>query len=72
MTVHNISEESPPSGDFAEYYPSSGEDFHDPVDPTIKFFYKRRSITALVLTIFGLIYVAFFVAKGDTVLNVKM
>ncbi|KAJ3118518.1 hypothetical protein HDU96_000934 [Phlyctochytrium bullatum] len=49
-------------------------EFHDPVDPTLAFFYTPRTLTlvGLFILIAGLVYCAFYLAGDDVVTNTKL
>lgn len=47
-------------------------EYHDPIDPTIEFFYKPHNITILLIIIAILVYIAIFVLQDDPVFNVKI
>nr|KAJ3420307.1 hypothetical protein HK105_005836 [Polyrhizophydium stewartii] len=47
-------------------------EFHDPVDPTVAFFYRPHNITALLLFLGAVIYFAMFKSTGDFATNVKL
>jgi hypothetical protein len=46
--------------------------FRDDIDPSVEFLYKPHNITALMVFIGALVYVALFVLKDDHIFNAKM
>lgn len=47
-------------------------EFHDNVEPTLKFFYTPHTISILVALLAGICYYALYIAGDDVVLNTKM